>query len=76
MAPFKSVSSPLVVDRELDLCVFCCGYAQTLQSNPSSLAQDLPYRTNCDREDISERLGWLTWEDLKSVNKDYFRWLD
>jgi len=45
------------------------------KTKPESLADDLPHRKNCDWESISSRLGWLTWEDFKDVNKDCCRWL-
>jgi len=46
------------------------------KDNPESLGQDLPHRTDYDWRDISKRLGWLTWEDFKEINKDSCRWLD
>jgi len=45
------------------------------KNNPSSLAQDLPHRKDCDWQKISKRLGWLSWEDFKNVNKDCCQWL-
>lgn len=45
------------------------------KTNPASLSADLPHRKNCDWQNISSRLGWLTWEDFKNVNKDCCRWL-
>ncbi len=45
------------------------------KSDPSSLAQDLPHRTDCDWKAISKRIGWLTWEDFRDVNKDCCQWL-
>lgn len=47
------------------------------KTNPESLSGDLPHRhrTNCDWPNISRRLGWLTWEDFKSVNNNCCRWL-
>lgn len=44
------------------------------KTNPRSLLADLPHRENCDWQSISSRLGWLTWEDFKSVNKDCCPW--
>lgn len=46
------------------------------KSNPSSLEQDLPHRTGIDWNSISDRVGWLTWEDFKEVNQDCCRWLE
>lgn len=40
------------------------------KTNPNSLSDDLPHRGNCRWRNISDRLGWLTWEDFKNVNKD------
>ncbi len=45
------------------------------KSDPSSLGLDLPHRTDCDWKDLSKRLGWLTWEDFRDVNKDCCKWL-
>ena len=45
------------------------------KTNPASLSADLPHRDNCDWQNISSRLSWLTWEDSKDVNKDCCRWL-
>jgi hypothetical protein len=45
------------------------------KANPRSLSDDLPHRKNCDWQNISSRLGWLTWEDFKTVNKDCCGWL-
>jgi len=45
------------------------------KTNPESLSGDLPHRINCDWQNISSRLGWLTWEDIKNVNEDCCRWL-
>ena len=45
------------------------------KTKPESLSGDLPHRKNYDWQNISSRLGWLTWEDFKSVNKDCCRWL-
>ena len=46
------------------------------KTNPEALSRDLPHRGNCDWQDISKRLGWLTWEDFKNVNKDCCQWLN
>lgn len=43
--------------------------------DPRSLALDLPHRSGIDWEGLSKRLGWLTFEDFKSVNSDCCRWL-
>lgn len=45
------------------------------KTNPESLSGDLPHRKNCDWQNISSRLGWLTWKHFKNVNKDWCRWL-
>jgi len=45
------------------------------KTNPESLAADLPHRS-CNWEEISKRLGWLTWEDFKDVNKNCCLWLN
>ena len=45
------------------------------KTRPESLSDDLPHRKNYDWQSISRRLGWLTWEDFKDVNKNCCRWL-
>ncbi len=45
------------------------------KADPSSLGCDLPHRKDCDWENISKRLGWLTWEDFREVNKNCCLWL-
>jgi len=45
------------------------------KTNSGALAQDLPHRKNCNWQDISKRLGWLTWEDFKKTNEDCCKWL-
>ena len=44
-------------------------------TRPDSLQCDLPHRTECNWNVISKRLGWLTWEDFKSVNGDCCNWI-
>ncbi len=52
------------------------GYKYTeYKGNPDALAKDLPHRTNCNWRSITQKLGWLTWEDFGSVNKDCCQWL-
>lgn len=46
------------------------------KSNPAALAWDLLHRSDCDWESLSNRLGWLTWEDFRNVNKDCSKWLE
>jgi hypothetical protein len=46
------------------------------KTDPNSLKRDLQHRTNFDCGAISERLGWLTWEDFKKVNENCCKWLD
>jgi hypothetical protein len=45
------------------------------KTTPKFLSDDLPHRKNCDWQNISNRLGWLTWEDFKNVNKCCCQWL-
>jgi hypothetical protein len=45
------------------------------KSDPSSLARDLPHRKNVNWENLSKKLGWLTWEDFKQVNRNCCVWL-
>jgi hypothetical protein len=44
-------------------------------SNPKSLQNDLPHRDPEDWDAVSKRLGWLSWEDFREVNKDCCKWL-
>ncbi len=46
------------------------------KTNPNSLLKDLPHRRGCDWQNISSRIGWLTWEDFKNVNKYCCPWLE
>ena len=43
--------------------------------NPESLAKDLPHRKNFNWQDLSKKMGWLTWEDFKQMNKNCCQWL-
>lgn len=45
------------------------------KKNPKSLASDLPHRKNRDWQAISDRLGWLTWEDFHKMEKNCCSWL-
>ena len=45
------------------------------KTDPGSLGRDLPHRINFDCEEISNRLGWLTWEDFKKINDNCCPWL-
>lgn len=39
-----------------------------------ALIKDLPHRKEEDLQDIPSRIGWLTWEDFKEVNKKCSPW--
>lgn len=47
------------------------------KTNPEQIRIDLPHRKldkeKCEK--ISKRIGWITWEDLKSVNNDCCKWI-
>jgi len=45
------------------------------KENPESIAADLPHRKDRDWQEISERLGWLTWEDFHRVDEDCCPWI-
>jgi|GEM_PF-528560 len=45
------------------------------KKNPASIANDLPHRGIAKLKDLSRKIGWLTWEDFKSVNKNCCQWL-
>jgi hypothetical protein len=42
---------------------------------PGSLSRDLPHRSDADLDNASNRMGWLSWEDFKSVNEGCCKWL-
>ena len=44
------------------------------QSDPQALSRDLPHRRD-NLDAVSRRLGWLTWEDCKSVLPSACPWL-
>lgn len=48
------------------------------KKTPSLIAEDLPHRnlnlTQC--ENIANRMGWLTWENLKEINSNCCKWLN
>jgi hypothetical protein len=46
------------------------------KNNPESLERDLQHRKGLDWQIVSKRLGWLTWEDFREVNKNCCPWLD
>jgi len=45
------------------------------KKKPESIAADLPHRKDEDWREISNRLGWLTWEDFNRVNEACCPWL-
>ncbi|MCB9173173.1 MAG: hypothetical protein H6589_01040 [Flavobacteriales bacterium] len=55
------------------------GYAfRDYKNDFQTIQADLVHR-NLDKdqcEKISSRIGWITWEDLKSVNNDCCKWLN
>jgi hypothetical protein len=52
------------------------GYKFTdYKKNPTSLAADIPHRKNANWDDVSQKLGWLTWEDFHRVNPNCCSWL-
>lgn len=55
------------------------GYAfRDYKNDFQTIQADLVHRnldkTQCEK--ISNRMGWITWEDLKSVNNDCCKWLN
>lgn len=46
--------------------------------NSALIGIDLPHRylSSQDCLKISERLGWITWEDFKSINNDCCKWIN
>jgi hypothetical protein len=47
---------------------------QDKNKGKDALLKDLPYREEEDLQDIPSRIGWLTWEDFKEVNKKCSPW--
>lgn len=45
------------------------------KSDPDSIKNDLPHRSINDLKNLQNRLGCLTWEDLKDVNEKCCYWL-
>jgi hypothetical protein len=55
------------------------GYAFTdYKCDPQRIQEDLKHR-NLDINDckkISKRIGWISWEDLKSINNECCKWIE
>lgn len=47
---------------------------QDKNKGENALKKDLPHRKEEDLQDIPSRIGWLTWEDFKEVNKKCSPW--
>ena len=47
---------------------------QDKNKGKDALLKDLPHRKEEDLQDIPSRIGWLTWEDFKEVNKKCSPW--
>lgn len=48
------------------------------KNNPDTLKHDLIHKnlTIDGCKEISKRMGWITWEDLKSINNECCKWMD
>lgn len=48
------------------------------KKTPSLIAEDLPHRNLnlTQSENIANRMGWLTWENLKEINSNCCKWLN
>ena len=46
------------------------------KQQPNTLSKDLSHRKNLNWKNVSDRLGWLTWEDFKKVNNQCCPWLE
>jgi hypothetical protein len=46
------------------------------KAEPLTLGRDLPDRAGRNWVEVSKRLGWLTWEDVREVNSKCCPWLD
>lgn len=47
------------------------------KNSPETISKELPHR-NLDTEqsiDLSKRIGWTTWEELRRINNDCCKWL-
>lgn len=47
---------------------------QDKNKGEDALKKDLPHRTKEELRNIPSRIGWLTWEDFKEVNKKCSPW--
>ena len=47
---------------------------QDKNKGEDALLKDLPHRTKEELRNIPSRIGWLTWEDFKEVNKKCSPW--
>ena len=45
------------------------------KSKPETLQAEIPHRLNINWKAVSKRLGWLTWEDFRKVNRKCCPWL-
>jgi hypothetical protein len=45
------------------------------RENPDAIGRDLPHRIGVDWDELSTRIGWITWEDFKEVNDDCCKWI-
>lgn len=49
-------------------------YAEYKRS-PEALAKDLPHRSCPNWQELTNRIGWATWEDFRRINSDCCSWL-
>ncbi len=45
------------------------------RSMPDAIARDLPHRTDTDMQDLTRRIGWITFEDIAELLPDACPWL-
>jgi len=45
-------------------------------TNIQTLMTDLPHRNFTDILNLSKRIGWITWEEIKKINTDCCKWLE
>ena len=45
------------------------------KNTPQKIQDEMPHRKKLDYIYLSQRIGWITWEDFRDISRDYCRWL-
>ena len=45
------------------------------RQDPDALHRDLPHRSRDDCRELSRRLGWVTFEEIRAIEPSACRWL-